>query len=442
MGLSIDLADDGNFAAARIKVVGVGGAGGNAIRSMIEAQVSDVEFVVANTDIQALAAHPADLKIQLGRNLTKGLGAGANPEIGKKAAMEDIQLIQEQLQGADMVFVTAGMGGGTGTGAAPVIAQVARDLGALTVGVVTKPFGFEGKRRGKLAGMGLDELANHVDSLITIPNDRLLSLEDGANLAFTDAFRKADDVLVNAVQSISDLIQQNGIVNVDFADVKAIMSSMGLALMGVGYGRGERRAMDAATAAINSPLLDDMHVDGATGILLNFMGGPDMKLAEVNEAASMIQAAASDDANIIFGVVINPEMRDIIKVTVIATGFSRAEETEQRVQPVSRGIIMPQPRPLVAPVQTGYSVNSMPQRIALNSAVPQSAPTTRAINGILGAAPMQSPMMPTGRSTVPPKAQPQPVAQPRPAGARASAVSMSEEEWDIPTFLRSRANEE
>jgi cell division protein FtsZ len=256
---------------------------------MIEAQVSDVEFVVANTDIQALAAHPADLKIQLGRNLTKGLGAGANPEIGKKAAMEDIQLIQEQLQGADMVFVTAGMGGGTGTGAAPVIAQVARDLGALTVGVVTKPFGFEGKRRGKLAGMGLDELANHVDSLITIPNDRLLSLEDGANLAFTDAFRKADDVLVNAVQSISDLIQQNGIVNVDFADVKAIMSSMGLALMGVGYGRGERRAMDAATAAINSPLLDDMHVDGATGILLNFMGGPDMKLAEVNEAASMIR---------------------------------------------------------------------------------------------------------------------------------------------------------
>lgn len=260
MGLSFDLAEETGTAAARIKVVGVGGAGGNAIRTMIEAQVQDVEFIVANTDIQALSANPAPTRIQLGRGLTKGLGAGANPEIGKKAAMEDIQLIQECLQGADMVFVTAGMGGGTGTGAAPVIAQVARDLGALTVAVVTKPFLFEGRRRAKFAEMGLAELANHVDTLITIPNQKLIGLND-PDLTLMDAFRKADEVLVHAVQGISDLIQQTGMVNVDFADVKAVMTNMGMALMGIGYGRGERRALDAATAAINSPLLDNMSVE-------------------------------------------------------------------------------------------------------------------------------------------------------------------------------------
>lgn len=328
MGLSFDLAEETGTAAARIKVVGVGGAGGNAIRTMIEAQVQDVEFIVANTDIQALSANPAPTRIQLGRGLTKGLGAGANPEIGKKAAMEDIQLIQECLQGADMVFVTAGMGGGTGTGAAPVIAQVARDLGALTVAVVTKPFLFEGRRRAKFAEMGLAELANHVDTLITIPNQKLIGLND-PDLTLMDAFRKADEVLVHAVQGISDLIQQTGMVNVDFADVKAVMTNMGMALMGIGYGRGERRALDAATAAINSPLLDNMSVEGATGILINFTGGPDMRLSEINEAATMIMDSAHEDANIIFGSVINPEMRDAVKVTVIATGFGREPRTEE-----------------------------------------------------------------------------------------------------------------
>lgn len=351
MGLSFDLAEETGTAAARIKVVGVGGAGGNAIKTMIESQVQDVEFLVANTDIQALSANPAPTRIQLGRNLTKGLGAGANPEIGKKAAMEDIQLIQEYLQGADMVFVTAGMGGGTGTGAAPVIAQVARDLGALTVGVVTKPFMFEGRRRAKFAEAGLQELADHVDTLITIPNQKLIGLND-AELTLMDAFRKADEVLVHAVQGISDLIQQTGIVNVDFADVKAVMTNMGMALMGIGYGRGEHRALDAATAAINSPLLDNMSVEGATGILINFTGGPDMKLGEVNEAATMIMDSAHEDANIIFGSVINPEMRDAIKVTVIATGFGRTTTSEVAQKGATKNaapIVQPARRPAEAP---------------------------------------------------------------------------------------------
>jgi cell division protein FtsZ len=414
MGLSFDLADDTNFAAARIKVVGVGGAGGNAIRTMIEAQVSDVEFVVANTDIQAITANPAEVKIQLGRGLTKGLGAGANPEIGKKAAMEDIQLIQEHLQGADMVFVTAGMGGGTGTGAAPVIAQVARDLGALTVGVVTRPFVFEGRRRMRQAEMGLEELSNHVDTLITIPNQKLLALDD-PSMTLTDAFHKADEVLVNAVQGISDLIQQNGVVNVDFADVKAIMSNMGMALMGIGYGRGDRRAMDAANGAINSPLLDNMSVQGATGILINFMGGPDMRLSEVNEAATMIMDAANEDANIIFGAVINPDMRDMIKVTVIATGFGRIEvAAEPKVAQVARNILTPQAmaRPQAPAQQYIPPVQSQP--------VVRHQERAAAVGG-------------DRRSTSQP---PQPAAVRPRASVPAPSVSLREEEWDIPTFLR------
>ncbi len=436
MGLSFDLAEDTNVAAARIKVVGVGGAGGNAIRTMIESQVTDVEFVVANTDIQALAAHPADVKLQLGRTLTKGLGAGANPEIGKKAAMEDIQAIQEYLQGADMVFVTAGMGGGTGTGAAPVIAQIARDLGALTVGVVTKPFGFEGKRRSKQALMGLEELANHVDSLIVIPNEKLLGLDD--NLAFTESFRKADEVLVNAVQGISDLIQQNGVVNVDFADVKAVMSNMGLALMGIGYGRGDHRALEAAMAAINSPLLDNMTVDGATGILINFMGGPDMRLSEVNEAAKMIETAAHEDANIIFGAVINPEMRDIIKVTVIATGFGRAAEaTEPRPAQVERRLVnpivntQPQARPQYIP-----AVNTHPpresQRMVSNGGPISHIGFTQPMHGGGGSV-SSTPMRP---SMVPQQPMPTPAVT-RPPARNVVNVGR-EDEWDIPTFLRNQ----
>ncbi len=426
MALTFDLAEDTNFAAARIKVVGVGGAGGNAIRTMIESQVSDVEFVVANTDIQALASNPAEQKIQLGRSLTKGLGAGANPEIGKKAAMEDIQLIQEYLQGADMVFVTAGMGGGTGTGAAPVIAQVARDLGALTVGVVTKPFGFEGRRRSKQAMLGLEELANHVDTLITIPNEKLLQLGD-QEMTLTDGFRKADEVLVNAVQGISDLIQQNGVVNVDFADVKAIMSNMGMALMGIGYGRGDRRAMDAANAAINSPLLDNMSVQGATGILINFMGGPDMRLAEVNEAATMIMDSANEDANIIFGSVINPDMRDMIKVTVIATGFGRAEQPSEPVR------VAQAPKHVVTP----QVMMQAPQRPAYAPPV-QSQPVMRQERQVAAAAVGHD----IGRrAAMPAQAAQQPSQRPsRPAGP--PVANLREDEWDIPTFLRNSGRDE
>ncbi len=415
MGLSFDLVDNTSMAAARIKVVGVGGAGGNAIRTMIESQVTDVEFVVANTDIQALMQSPADVKIQLGRALTKGLGAGANPDVGKRAAMEDIQLIQEHLQGADMVFVTAGMGGGTGTGAASVIAQVARDLGALTVGVVTKPFKFEGTRRSKFAMAGLAELGAHVDTLITIPNDKLLALDD--DMTMTDSFRKADEVLVNAVQGISDLIQQSGLINVDFADVKAVMSGAGLALMGIGYGRGDTRAMDAARAAISSPLLDNISVDGATGVLINFMGGPDLRLREVNEAASMIQESAGEDANIIFGAVINENMRDVVKVTIIATGFP-SEVAAFDARAVSTSMPMVHSRPAAhQPQRSAYQapVQSQTQR----HAAPQ--PMVNSMGGRASTPPMQTNQM--GRPS-------------RPMGA----VSMKEDEFDIPTFLRHSRN--
>ncbi|MBL8681555.1 MAG: cell division protein FtsZ [Myxococcales bacterium] len=415
MGLSFDLADEGNTPAARIKVVGVGGAGGNAIRTMIESNVQDVEFIVANTDIQALTANPAGVRIQLGRSLTKGLGAGANPEIGKKAAMEDIQLLQDHLQGADMVFITAGMGGGTGTGAASVIAQVARDLGALTVGVVTKPFMFEGKRRAKFAEAGLAELEGHVDTLITIPNQKLVNLND-PDLTLMDAFRKADEVLVHAVQGISDLIQQTGIVNVDFADVKAVMTQMGMALMGIGYGRGERRAYDAAMAAINSPLLDNMSVEGATGILINFTGGPDMRLGEINEAATMIMDTAHEDANIIFGSVVNPEMRDVIKVTVIATGFGRNVRQEEIKPTFASRIVTP---PLAEQRTRGAQqpIVSQPAEVRTRPTAPEVAP----------------------RRSTPAQSAPAAAREAR-HGERVSLIP-NETDLDIPTFLRNRGGE-
>jgi cell division protein FtsZ len=322
MGISIDFADDAEL-QAKIKVVGVGGAGGNAINTMIHSGLDGVEFIAANTDTQALATNAASGRIQLGINLTRGLGAGATPEVGRKAALEDVQRIAEFLQGADMVFVTAGMGGGTGTGAAPIIAQIARDQGALTVGVVTKPFQFEGRRRMKNALAGLEELRQSVDTIITIPNEKLLTVADD-DMSMLEAFRRADDVLLQAVRGISDLIVRSGIINVDFADVRTIMSCTGKALMGTGYGRGPNRALEAADVAINSPLLDDISIAGATGILINFTAGPDVKLKEVREAASMVQEAAHEEANIIFGLVTDPNMEDVVKVTVIATGFDNA----------------------------------------------------------------------------------------------------------------------
>jgi len=319
MAISIEFADDAEL-QAKIKVVGVGGGGGNAINTMIQAGLEGVEFIAANTDTQALALNLAPNKLALGTGLTRGLGCGAQPEIGRKAALEDAKRIAEMLEGADMVFVTAGMGGGTGTGAAPIIAQVARDNGALTVGVVTKPFGFEGKRRMKNATEGIEELAASVDSIITVPNEKLVDLTDD-DLSTLEAFRRADDVLLQAVRGISDLIVHTGVINVDFADVRTIMGANGRALMGTGYGRGANRAAEAAEIAVNSPLLDDISIQGATGILINFTAGPDIKIKEIHQAASLVQSAAHEDANIIFGLVTDPEMGDVVKVTVIATGF-------------------------------------------------------------------------------------------------------------------------
>ncbi|CAN5209662.1 hypothetical protein BH11MYX1_BH11MYX1_45940 [soil metagenome] len=320
--------DDVNH--AKILVIGVGGGGGNAVNTMISGNLDGVEFVVANTDMQALEANMAPHKIQLGNALTKGLGAGANPEIGRRSAEESMQSIADLISGADMVFVTAGMGGGTGTGAAPVIAQIARDCGALTVGVVTKPFGFEGKKRGKQAVEGIERLGAAVDTLIVIPNNRLLALV-GTQTSMVEAFRKADSVLLNAVQGISDLMTVPGLINVDFADVRTIMSNMGRALMGTGIGEGKRRATEAAEMAISSPLLEDVSIEGATGILINITGGPDLTLHEVNEASTLIQNAAHEDANIIFGSVIDPNLSDEVRITVIATGFDRAAKTQMIV---------------------------------------------------------------------------------------------------------------
>src|SRR5712675_1838161 len=304
---------------AKIKVIGVGGGGGNAVNRMICAGVEGVEFVVANTDLQALQMSRAPVKIQLGTKLTNGLGAGANPEVGRRGALEDADKIIEALEGADMVFVTAGLGGGTGTGAAPIIASLASEMGALTVAVVTKPFAFEGKRRLNQAERGMAELIDSVDTMIVIPNEKLLAVAQ--NAGFFESFRIADDILRQAVQGISDIITIPGIINRDFADVKTIMAGIGYAVMGTAVAKGERRATDAAQAAISSPLLEAGAIDGARGILINITGSSSLKLAEVNEASTIIQSAAHEDANIIFGAVQDEKMKDDLKITVIATGF-------------------------------------------------------------------------------------------------------------------------
>jgi cell division protein FtsZ len=321
---SIEFADDTQEYQARIKVIGVGGSGGNAVNTMINFGLEGVEFIAINTDAQALNVNAAPTKLNIGSALTRGLGAGADPERGRKAALEDVQRIKELINGADMIFVTAGMGGGTGTGAAPIVAQIAREEGALTVGVVTKPFGFEGRQRSKRAEQGLLALAEHVDTLITIPNEKLLMLGD-EDLSFIDSFRKADEVLYQAVKGISDLIQVQGIVNVDFADVKTVMSNMGRALMGTGIAKGQHRARLAAEMAVSSPLLDNISVHGAMGVLINVVGGPDLKMKEIDEAAKLIQEQAHEEANIIFGASIDESLGDSVKVTVIATGFDFEE---------------------------------------------------------------------------------------------------------------------
>jgi cell division protein FtsZ len=305
---------------AKIKVIGVGGGGGNAVNTMISSCLQGVDFINANTDAQALGVSNSPIKIQIGTQITKGLGAGSNPEIGRQSALESRDEIRPYLEGADMIFITAGMGGGTGTGAAPVIAEIARECSILTIAVVTKPFQFEGKKRNIQAEEGIAQLRENVDTLIVVPNQRLLSL-GGRNLSLLEAFKKADDILYQAVKGISDLILVPGLINLDFADVKSVMSNMGMAIMGTGVASGENRAVEAAQRAISSPLLEDNTIQGAHGILLNITGGPDMSLYEVNEASSLIQEEADDDANIIFGTVIDQNMHDEIRITVIATGF-------------------------------------------------------------------------------------------------------------------------
>ncbi|MFN3703203.1 cell division protein FtsZ [Thermomonas sp.] len=308
---------------AIIKVFGVGGGGGNAVAHMVNSSVEGVEFITANTDAQAIKNCGASHQLTLGGNVTKGLGAGANPEVGRQAALEDREAIIQALQGADMVFITAGMGGGTGTGAAPVVAQLAKEMGILTVAVVTKPFPFEGRRRMQVAAKGIEELSQHCDSLITIPNEKLITVL-GRNATMIQAFRAANDVLLGAVQGIADLIVRPGLINVDFADVRTVMSEMGLAMMGTGSARGDDRAQAAAEAAIQNPLLDDVNLSGANGILVNITAGPDFTMAEFDEVGRTVEQFAAEDATVVIGTVLDPEMQDEVRVTVVATGLSRA----------------------------------------------------------------------------------------------------------------------
>src|SRR5271155_782714 len=421
MSFSIEFADEQQQYEARIKVIGVGGSGGNAVNTMINFGLEGVEFIVVNTDAQALNANAAATKLAIGSNVTRGLGAGADPDKGRKAALEDVQRIKELIAGADMVFVTAGMGGGTGTGAAPVIAQLAREEGALTVGVVTKPFLFEGRQRARRAEVGLAQLAEQVDTLITIPNQKLLLLGDD-ELTFIDACRKADEVLYQAVKGISDLITQNGIVNVDFADVKTVMSSMGRALMGTGIAKGQNRARMAAEIAIASPLLDDISVEGATGVLINIVGGPDLKMREIQEAASLVQEQAHEDANIIFGASIDESLGENVKVTVIATGFDavdrvareeHAQYTRQTLAPLTAPA--PVARPSYVPSSTGIA--------PVGQEGPQSAPATR---------------RPLYANEARPAAAQQPPSQQRlaPRSERAGSFPSLDHDWDVPAFQR------
>jgi len=420
MSFSIEFADETQEYQARIKVIGCGGSGGNAVNTMINFGLEGVEFIVVNTDAQALNSNAAPTKLNIGSNVTKGLGAGADPEKGRKAALEDVQRIKELVSGADMVFITAGMGGGTGTGCAPVVAQLAKEEGALTVGVVTKPFLFEGRQRARRAEIGLAQLAEHVDTLITIPNQKLLLLGDD-DLTFIDACRKADEVLFQAVKGISDLITQNGIVNVDFADVKTVMNNMGRALMGTGIAKGASRARIAAEMAIQSPLLDDISVEGATGVLINVVGGPDLKMREIQEAASLVQEQAHEDANIIFGASIDESLGENVKVTVIATGFDaiqRAQEQSVAAMSMER----PRSNAFAAP----QTVPSQQLRaLASQSSATSSRP----------AAPRETlvPRESTRQAHTAEARQ----SQPRlPIRERAQSFPELDHDWDVPAFSR------
>jgi len=335
---------------ARMKVVGVGGGGGNAVNRMIEEQLAGVQFISVNTDAQALQASKSDLKVQIGKKLTRGLGAGARPEIGRQAIEENKDEVLQTVQESDLVFVTCGMGGGTGTGAAPIVSQLARDVGALTVGIVTKPFLFEGRKRMRQAETGIAEMRKHVDTMIVVPNERLLAVV-GKGIPFQDALKKADEVLLHATQGIASLITSTGIINVDFADVRTIMQNGGAALMGTGIGRGENRAMEAAQQSISSPLLDNVSIAGATGVLINIMGGEDLTLGEATQISEIIHDAAGDEAEIIFGATTDPAMQGEIRVTVIATGFDKAVTGEPVSRQVGGAVLsFPTPRRHATPV--------------------------------------------------------------------------------------------
>jgi cell division protein FtsZ len=396
---------------ARIKVIGVGGGGGNAVNTMIAAGLPGIDFLAANTDAQALRTNLAPVKLQLGERLTRGLGAGGNPEVGKRAALEDVERLAEHLGGADMIFVTAGMGGGTGTGAAPVVAKVAKELGCLTVGVVTKPFIFEGKRRAKQADEGLRELKASVDTLITIPNQRLLAVA-GRNSSIVETFKKADDVLLQAVRGIADLVTVHGLINLDFADVRAIMAEMGMAMMGAAVATGENRAAEAAQKAISSPLLEEVAIKGARGVLINITGGPDLTLHEVNEAASLVQEEADEDANIIFGAVIDESMGDEVRITVIATGFGES--------PAARPVPRPQPQPMAA----GNDLHGM-----------EVAPDGRPIRRLgLREVDEDELEVPTWQR----RQQAAPADRPA-SGRRANGRDGDDADFEVPTFLRRTA---
>jgi cell division protein FtsZ len=439
---------------AVIKVVGIGGGGVNAVNRMIEVGLKGVEFIAVNTDAQALLMSDADVKLDIGRELTRGLGAGANPEVGTRAAEDHREEIEEVLKGADMVFVTAGEGGGTGTGGAPVVASIARKLGALTIGVVTRPFSFEGKRRAKQAEDGITDLRNECDTLIVIPNDRLLQLGD-VGVSLMDAFRSADEVLLSGVQGITDLITTPGLINLDFADVKSVMSGAGSALMGIGSARGEGRAVQAAQKAINSPLLE-ASMDGAHGVLLAIAGGSDLGLFEINESASLVQESAHPEANIIFGTVIDDSLGDEVRITVIAAGFDGGTPTHKKLEPQAVGS-RPQAGSTTASAEAGQvggaasapaAQTSQPQQQQSQSVNAQSAPSNQETSPARPAT-APAPSLATQRATTPHQpAQPErysstPPYQQNARGTHGSlsgrAVPVTEDpddEVDVPPFMR------
>jgi cell division protein FtsZ len=447
---------------AVIKVVGIGGGGVNAVNRMIEVGLKGVEFIAVNTDAQALLMSDADVKLDIGRELTRGLGAGANPEVGHKAAEDHREEIEEVIKGADMVFVTAGEGGGTGTGGAPVVASIARKLGALTIGVVTRPFAFEGKRRARQAEEGITDLRNECDTLIVIPNDRLLQLGD-IGVSLMDAFRSADEVLLSGVQGITDLITTPGLINLDFADVKSVMSGAGSALMGIGSARGEGRAVQAAQKAINSPLLE-ASMDGAHGVLLAIAGGSDLGLFEINESASLVQESAHPEANIIFGTVIDDSLGDEVRITVIAAGFDSGTPTHKKLDPT----MVSSRHSTVAPAQAGQ-VNQPAREPEPQQAQPVTPPAQAQLPPPAPTPPIQQPAPPTygtstvnphqnsdtapppprqaaagysnpmGNASVPPTASPRPRTPGTGGSLPSRAVPVTDEpddEVDVPPFMR------